>query len=852
LAHSTQAQTPLDFAIALTLAHPELCSPDVGLAAVVKQHITNQGTLLHTLATTISQQGKASLTGGWATLVQVNQDTKNPAYAYVPSVQTLTAAQAVLQASLAEVKTDPALQNLLWTQPMHTEEMQAMVPPVAPYAWTATGWTPQFGITVQAVSADANQQVIQIVFCNEYPVMTALYVEFLDARGTPIVPANWTPQLPTGAAQLETSTLKYAGLIPPTQSITGIAQTASQVTIDLTLPAQTASVRLTYGTLGLVGWNAVVNPIALVASALLGYAVPWVYESAGTTLSLAWYNQLLANQAVLNEVIMVASNLTTAATTAEAIAYMRDSIGSLLFGGGLPNLYQALKSGVGQQALQASAQGITWGMATLLSTAVQPVTPGIVESLSTPATCTTTVGLNLITSSLVQVVPDSTHGSWPLLASRCEVTWTSGQITLTTSQTVDFLTSAAPLTFSFENLPNNLPFSLDVTLYDARSHEVGHGSGHGTVEHLLSVTIQEAVPEMGSRTLYQAAYELCYDAEHGFRWQTAGQHSGTVSSLDCSNVGKAMCDVTGISFNGAAHTLAYSWRAAGQNLPTSVGGTPSDQQLYVLQAVSVTSTPETARKSSPIGFYQEVMIACGGQGRGDNLFLDDRSTPSRLRSVTLGDATPFAYPTGQSRGSLTLHYADDVAIHPDGYVASVDTGESVLQICQMAPAPVPDEDAPMPYSVGGKGTRVGLLANPVAVALSPDGLFLVLENGNRRVQAFDVYGNPCAYFPSQSPCLSLKPVANAVTYLDLDVDQEGYLYVLYYQATTFSQGVTPGDYALDVYDLSGKWVSTTTGVNAARISVDAWRNLYTLDYDVLYGPHAAPQPSIRIWRPITS
>lgn len=44
----------------------------------------------------------------------------------------------------------------------------------------------------------------------------------------------------------------------------------------------------------------------------------------------------------------------------------------------------------------------------------------------------------------------------------------------------------------------------------------------------------------------------------------------------------------------------------------------------------------------------------------------------------------------------------------------------------------------------GKGSRPGLINSPVASAVAPDGMILVLEAGNNRIQALDLGANPGA------------------------------------------------------------------------------------------------------------
>jgi hypothetical protein len=57
------------------------------------------------------------------------------------------------------------------------------------------------------------------------------------------------------------------------------------------------------------------------------------------------------------------------------------------------------------------------------------------------------------------------------------------------------------------------------------------------------------------------------------------------------------------------------------------------------------------------------------------------------------------------------------------------------------------------------------------------------------------------------------------------------------------------DYRLDVYDPDGQFLTRTTGVAAARMAVDAFRTVYTLNYETIAG---APriEPSLSQWVPV--
>jgi hypothetical protein len=91
------------------------------------------------------------------------------------------------------------------------------------------------------------------------------------------------------------------------------------------------------------------------------------------------------------------------------------------------------------------------------------------------------------------------------------------------------------------------------------------------------------------------------------------------------------------------------------------------------------------------------------------------------------------------------------------------------------------------------------------------------------------------------------PPDPAVTYLAMSTETKGYVYVLSY----VGNGSVVSDYRLDVYQPNGSWLARTTGLNAARIVVDIWRNVYSLNYESFGGPHGRTEPSVSLWAPST-
>lgn len=130
----------------------------------------------------------------------------------------------------------------------------------------------------------------------------------------------------------------------------------------------------------------------------------------------------------------------------------------------------------------------------------------------------------------------------------------------------------------------------------------------------------------------------------------------------------------------------------------------------------------------------------------NNFYVDPRTGVYHLRRVVLDDKTPFDMSPGESYGYFTEPHLDAIVVHPAGYVVGVNYLNSKMEILPIPDRAVPDDQAEPASMVSGQGVRQGLMQGPRALAVTADGRLLVLESINRRVQAFDLNGNPVACF----------------------------------------------------------------------------------------------------------
>ncbi len=222
--------------------------------------------------------------------------------------------------------------------------------------------------------------------------------------------------------------------------------------------------------------------------------------------------------------------------------------------------------------------------------------------------------------------------------------------------------------------------------------------------------------------------------------------TATVTNLDCSSGGNYICNPVGITLNGQAYVIGYVWNASSQN--------------YYAQSLSVLADPDSRYKLSETPFAVQPAIAYdqfgvepedGGEQQISvyNFIVDTRNDAFHLRQVNIMDGQPgfgLDDPDLPSWGKFNLPNLDAVVVHPTGAVIAVSWKDSKMEILQIPDEPADDAHAQDAQMVSGIGVRQGLLQGPRALAVAPDGRILILETLNKRIQAFDVRGNPVAGF----------------------------------------------------------------------------------------------------------
>lgn len=384
--------------------------------------------------------------------------------------------------------------------------------------------------------------------------------------------------------------------------------------------------------------------------------------------------------------------------------------------------------------------------------------------------------------------------------------------------------------------------------------------------------IEELTFPLSSNTQYRHKQKTTLDASGDHVWAAGAAPTVNAATAVCGGAG-TVCAYRGLSVRQGTGSVrgyvGYAWQAQNSDpnkAPSCLGGGVGQLD----QVANLNTDSGGNGRNAQLGYVNGscgvgvpgVRVAYNLLSHGAaNFYLDTTAANAPMvRQVALEPAPVFASPlSGQAWGVFNLR-SDALLLHPAGHLVSINNVSHKIETHRIPAASMADADAKVQLVAqikSGKGSRPGLLDLPVAAAISPDGVILILEVGNNRIQALDLGGNPVRHFtkqngPNASPyslTLGGTDPMQGWQYLDLAVEYTGYLYVLSYNDSTFI-------YRLDLYhpqQPDSKPIATTFDVNAARLTVDFWRNVYTLNYEVLRLPNGAAagltEPSVSLWTP---
>jgi hypothetical protein len=908
--HGQSFRTPLDAAMSIVSMHPELMHFDPATAAHIQTNHVANAPGLNDLALSLSAQGPAEADSGWARIApcldaqgNVAKDASGkPICQYALSDQTAAALRMPIKGALRTSKNDMALKDKVWGQNYGVTSVNHSAPvlkaaapsfagqvtptsvvsetpqPTPPSgttntSWTPNAWSPMYGLNLSdsgdtTVAADGS---FSVNATNNALRHLNTCVDFIDDMGNVIANSRQNLQL-----------------LSPGNFLMGIPLSNDPNKLSVQIPDKAAGARIYFGTLGTGSMDFDIAGLAVIFTGMFEIALPTFILASGASVTTdgsycaLWKNKdviaALARIAIIFFPPDMSKGVRVTAPDPQQIAIKLSSILiPLLIGRAVKAIEEwivttevdvTLEKCIPFVGLALYAIGVVGTVAQLAETTVAIIESPAVSSIDILPTMTLTV----------EVSPDPLHSVWPSVSRKYRLIaqYQGGTFMHLDGPMSDFtggVTSDTKVSKQFTNIPGRGLLKVYAVIYSNNWWICGYASS-GDWQQLavasggsltINLTIKEQLVPLSSDTLYSHNEKIAYNDTDKHHWvggtdtTPLAAPTATVHDLDDAPEHNNLGELVKITINDEAHMLGYCWRASGQGIPM-VGDDdkPSTEQMYAFQNISYLASPESQLKATNRGLTGKPNILydqfgpIGTTSPGNNFYLDVVGEVYHLRRIQF-DAQPFdltAKPL--SWGKFTQPHLDAIVVHPGGYVAAASWMNSKLEILTIPAAGLADDDPHLAVAqlCSGEGLREGLLNGPKAMAVTPDGMLLVLETTNSRIQAFDVTGAPVQAFASTDgnySYMALRSQTGTVSYLDIGTESKGYIYVLSY----LNDGKDQTDYNLDIYDPQGAYVCTTNGLNAAKMVVSMWRDVYALNYEVLLGPNNRTEPSVSQWIPST-
>jgi hypothetical protein len=731
----------------------------------------------------------------------------------------------------------------------------------------------------------ANRGEIRVTAKNERLRHLSAYAEFFDSKGVAIQPGAlaW---LPPEVDKIFDGhpTKRYVDVIPPVDAVFGIPLPAEWLTLKIPFPENAVKMRLYWGGLGTGQYDSTVCPAGITCTSVFELALPVVLLIAGAAdYKTGFVNELLKDRKVLFSIAAVAVALIGSGgyigasqdpgAAAKTVATKLGPVfGKILAKKGAEKfaVYIARKYGEGavKRAIPfVNVAFLAFDAAVTFAQLGQTIGAIVQSPFYYDVEITRSFDL------AVQVKPDPQVGIFPDYHDvvRVQVVYDTGAELKHVEKTdLPKTTVKTPIDFTFAEAPAGGRMKVFVFFYAANGWQSAAGSTgwfdakgeNGTSKRQVVIEVKNALIPLSKTSVYKHLQSTRFEnGKH--QWKDRPAPSVTMASP--SDPAHKLLSLNAITVAQKPQAIGYAWQANGMGLPRDrAGSPPTNDPLFVVQNISL-ADPSDGYAISPVGFGVQSGIAyevgSADDGTGMNFFIDPsrgdfdpQSNPGggfHIRRVALssGGKPKFDVGGGQSWGRFPRPM-DSFVHHPQGYICGITEEASKIYILKLPAAPVEDAKATIASLASGEGSRDGLMAQPRSIAVALDGRLLVLEAGNRRIQAFDYTGNPVQYFKSasgeKSPILALRN-ADKTTFLDLSVEAKGYIFVLGY--TGDSATAKADQYLVDIYEPDGTFLVSTPGVAAAKIAVDLARSMFTLNWETLRGPGGRTEPSVSKWLP---
>jgi hypothetical protein len=703
--------------------------------------------------------------------------------------------QTALPMALQTANDDAKLRNQTWT--VAQGRPVAISPGTSPAEtssggvnWSLLNLSPDNGLSLDNSSIKFDGTNFWITVTNGFMRTVGVYVEFFQENGTAYAP-TWTSRLGSLASGLETDEVKYLGVIQPESVVMGIPISNANLVLNFPLPPDAnnnlpGTFKLIFGSLGGNDYTSPECQIGAITTSIFSFGFPALFLVSGVLGASGLLTDITMDSSSIAAVVSVGIALIGFTYEVGDLGQFLKTMGGIVAGLIVNKLLTAIFTKlIALMTGEEVAKAIPFVGWTLQVAAVAGQTAQLAEATCQVTNCSATVNyqINATIAIAAAIGPDPRHGFpgkpgsavWPALADTYEVTLQYEGGT-STKQTGSILGEGAELKVSFGQMPAFASFQIIVTILASNGWICGtFTSGWQAAvvpsgDKMLTVSghITEQLAPLTADTTYSYDSSILYDSNSGSHVWTNNPSTATKMSLGGGTGGDTGLDqLTGFTTLDVTYDIGYSWLGEPLNPPLVTSGEPAQDQAYTVQNLSLLSsaseqpdsrlvTPNYVTPGSCYLAYQRYGRVPKGGAPPYNFYVDTSSGTPNLRLFDLSGApgTFAVSPTPPSWGTFPegVAFLDQLVILQNGIAIGVSSALNKIAVLKPkepgsptspgSPAPLP----PVGRLCGGKGVRQGLVNQPIALDVTPDGKALVLEAGNRRVQAFDHGGNPVASF----------------------------------------------------------------------------------------------------------
>jgi hypothetical protein len=890
---------PQDIATTIIFHHANLMALDAATAAIVTAHIlAAEG--LDDLERAIRAKGAH----GWYDIVQVLGDDDQPAMRsdgtplvqYVVDPDVMLAGQRAMASALNAVHNDPLLKDLLYASTVvdaddgggdavvsskassvRTRASRARTKDTA----SSKGLTYQLahdgrqtGLSTSLASVDGTQ--VTLGFESRFIRHLSVFIEFMDVDGNVIDLQSWlvdTDEMASIATRQQSASLKFLTLLnPPTLFLSGpLIASSAQAVFDF--PAAATQARVMAGGLGNGGHRrSDVEEIGIALTSTFEIGLPSIllasaagFHDDGDTLKKIFRASILG--AVVNlffGMIWSKGDRSAAGIMSKAATFMANIMMKSA-------MQEVLSLIIEDEAISATEDAIPfvgWALnAVSIATTAAQLAQTVAEVASSPYVIENV--LSVTHDIVVTIDRDPNDYQFPATAMNYTVELAFSHAK-TVRRTVDLgsTTVSGTQQVVFEGVPYGGTVQVTVTFHTATGWVAGFTTRSGIANVndagksslTVPLVIAERLVPLTADTRY-AHKQTLVPTTSSFAWQGGAAPAAVRDGLSAQPRAGALASLFGVSVNQTLGRLSYSWQSYAGSV-AACGGTSTGQLGYAYRTIGLGQDPAAGLKSpgcydSAPSLVQNAM-STSQQGVGDNLLVQPASDGTWVVKRFVLDAGG-TYSTTGVLGVFPIR-PDVVRSLPGDVVVGISRAyQKILHLRLMTSAgqseQVPEATlASGPaFSPEGRDDNPALLLAPVAMDVAPNDTLIVLEvdpsqpGASGTLRAFNPHGEPVAQFAGGTLHAVPLRIGTAVTYLDMAIEGLGFIYVLSF----VNDGHFAQDYMLDIYDPQGVFLTSTPGVVAANFALDAWRNVYTLNYEAITAPAGDTEPSVSEWIPST-